>query len=354
MKATFRHKRISSVVSVVPREEAAFDDEYPNYDMTPEQARRFKKMMGVDKHRVAPPEVTSSDLCLRGVEFLLEQGTLRKEDVGAMVFVSQTPDYFFPATANVLQGKLALPSDVLCLDLSQGCAGFVLGLLQSFMFLDLPGTKKVLLLNGDTASKQLSKRNRVSYPLVGDAGSVTVLESTTEERPAYFTVAMDGSRHRALMVPAGAYRKPSSEETRREVVVEDGVVRSEEHVHMDGPAVFSFTMKEVPPQIDEILEYSGETRESIDAFVFHQPNEFILTQLGDKMKIPREKLPRNIVGIYGNCSSVSIPLNLAHNYHDRLSNESLKICFSGFGVGLTWASMVMPVGPMETCQVIEY
>jgi 3-oxoacyl-[acyl-carrier-protein] synthase III len=354
MKTTFTHKRISSVVSVVPRQEYAFDDEYPNYRLTEEKARRFKKMMGVDRHRIAPPEVCSSDLCQTAVEHLIARGVLKKEEIGALILVTQTPDYFFPPTSNVLQGKLGLDHDVICLDINQGCAGFLTGLMQAFLLLDLPEMKKVLLLNGDTASKQLSKFNRVSYPLAGDAGSATVIERSADANPVYMTLKMDGSRHTALMVPAGAYRTPSSDETRREVEIEDGVRRSLEHVHMDGAAVFSFTMKEVPPQIEEVLTYAGETRDSIDAFLFHQPNEFILTQLADKMMISREKLPSNIVGIYGNCSSVSIPLNMAHNYGERLMHDSMRVCFSGFGVGLAWSSMVMTVGPLELCSVLEY
>lgn len=352
MKTTFHHKRVSAVVAVVPREVTSFDDEYPNYGLSPAKAERMKKMMGLGTHRIAPPGVTSSDLCLRGVEYLLEQGIVDKREIGALVFVTQTPDYFLPPTSNVLQGKLGLDHDVLCIDINQGCAGYLIGLMQAFLLLELGEMRKVLLLNGDTASKQLSPRNRVSYPLAGDGGSVTVIERTAGDAPAFMNVKMDGSRYDALIVPAGAYRKPSSPETLEEVEVEEGVRRSQEQIHMSGAGVFSFTMESVPPQIEEILAFSGRSREAIDAFLFHQPNEFMLKQLADKMNIPHEKLPSNMVGIYGNCSSVSIPLNIAHNYGERLRGESMSVCLSGFGVGLTWSSMVMDLGPLDACTVI--
>ena len=354
MKATFKNRKISAVLSVVPKEEYRFDEEYEAYQLAPEKARKFKEMMGLDRHRVAAPDVCTSDLCLYGLRRLLEQGVLKREEIGALIFASQTPDYFLPPTSNVLQGRLGLGKDVLCLDLNLGCAGFVLGLMQAFLLLEFSEIQKVVLLNGDTGSRHTSKLNRVSYPLVGDAGSVTVVERSTDGDPIYMNVKNDGARHQALMIPAGAYRTPSSSATRELREVEKGVQRSLEHMHMDGAAVFNFTMEDIPPQIDEILAFSGESRESIDYFLFHQPNHFILKQLAAKMKIPAGKLPSNIVGIYGNCSSSSIPLNLAHNCGERLGRETCRVCFSGFGVGLTWSSMIMDVGPLAACRIIDY
>jgi 3-oxoacyl-[acyl-carrier-protein] synthase-3 len=123
---------------------------------------------------------------------------------------------------------------------------------------------------------------------------------------------------------------------------------------MDGAAIFSFTMEDVPPQIDEILAFSGDTRESIEHFLFHQPNPFILKQMAEKMKIPPEKLPNNVVSLYGNCSSATIPLNIALNCSEPLLRGSRRVCLSGFGVGLSWISMVMNLGPLDVCKIVDY
>ena len=355
MKTIFRHKKISAIISVVPKEEYRFDDEYPNYKLTEDKARRFKKMMSLDRHRIAPPEVCSSDLCQYGVERLLKDGTLQKEEIGALLFISQTPDYFIPPTSNVLHGKLGLGPDVQCFDINQGCAGFPLGLMQAFMLLDLlPQGQKVLLLNGDTCSKQLSNCNRISYPLAGDAGSVAIVERCAEENPIYMDVKHDGSRHNALMVPAGAYRMPSSPETMKLQEKEEGVMQSLEHIHMDGPAVFNFTMTDIPAQIEEVIKFSGNTWDSIQHYLLHQPNPFILKQMADKMNISLDRLPNNVVSIYGNCSSVSIPLNIALNCAEQLRNGSRRVVLSGFGTGLTWISMVMDLGPLSVCKIVDY
>ena len=106
MKCIFRNKRIRAILSVVPGQESRFDDERSNYNLTEEKARRMKKMMGLDRHRVAPPGVCSSDLCVYGLQQLLNEGTLKKEEIGALLFVSQTPDYYLPPTSNVIPGML--------------------------------------------------------------------------------------------------------------------------------------------------------------------------------------------------------------------------------------------------------
>jgi 3-oxoacyl-[acyl-carrier-protein] synthase-3 len=354
MKCVFRNKKLSAIVSVVPKQEYRFDDEYPVYKLTPEKAKRFKKMMSLDRHRIAPPEVCTSDLCLYGLQQLLNDGTLKKEEIGAIVFVSQTPDYFMPPTSNVIQGRLGLSHDLVCMDINQGCAGFLVGLMQACLLLEIESISKVVLLCGDTCSKQMDRCNRVSYPLLGDAGSASVIERCEAENPIYTDLKNDGARHQAIMVPAGAYRTPSSPETLKLNQVEEGLMQNQEHIHMDGAAIFNFTMEDVPPQIEQMLSYSGNTRESIQYFLFHQPNPFILTQMADKMKIPREKLPNNIVSLYGNCSSATIPLNIAVNCGAELQHQSLRVCLSGFGVGLTWISMVMDLGPMPACRVVDY
>jgi 3-oxoacyl-[acyl-carrier-protein] synthase-3 len=354
MKCTFKNRRISSIISVVPKEEYHFDDEYPIVKLTPEKAKRFKKMMSLDRHRIAPPEVCSSDLCLYGVQRLLKEGTLKKEDIGALLFVSQTPDYYMPPTSNVIHGKLGLGHEVICVDINQGCAGFLSGLMQAFLLLNISSLPKVVLMNGETGSKQMNKCNRISYPLTGDAGSVTVIERCEAENPVYADVKNDGSRHKVIMVPAGGYREPTTLESLKLREVDEGVLQNRKHVHMDGAAIFNFTMQDILPQMEEILSFSGNTRESIEYFLFHQPNPFVLTQMAEKMKIPQSKMPNNIVSIYGNCSSVTIPLNITHNVADPMRQGTHRICSCGFGVGLTWVSMVMDLGPLDVCQVVEY
>ena len=353
MNLRFAGKRISSLVAVVPKNERLFDDEVGYFNFAKANSMKLKQVMGFKKHRLAEDGVCASDLCLRGLEYLFEQGALRRDEIDALLFVSQSPDHFIPPTSNIIQGRAGLGTDVLCMDINQGCAGFVVGLIQAFTLLNLPEIRKVVLLNGDTLSKKVSRRDRNIYPMIGDAGSVTVVERDPAEETVWATINMDGSRSRSLEIPAGGFRMPSSPETAVEELVDENNYRSRDQFHMDGPAVFNFVQTTVPPMIDALLGLAGASRESVDYFLFHQPNKFMLQKLADKMKVPREKMPGNVVEEFGNASSVTIPTNIAFNLGDRLHDHVYTVCLAGFGVGLTWTSMLMNLGNLSLCRLIE-
>jgi len=134
----------------------------------------------------------------------------------------------------------------------------------------------------------------------------------------------------------------------------DGNLRSLDNLVMDGSAVFNFVQVEVPPMIEEILGTANKKVEDVDVFLFHQPNRFMLEKLADKIGVPREKMPANIVEHYGNSSGVTIPLAIAHNLRHRIVGCTIEACLAGFGVGLTWASMLMRLGPFKFCDMIEF
>ena len=354
MNFTFKDKQITGILTVVPKHLAYFKDEIPNYDFPERSSLKLQKLLGLESHRyLTDDSVTGSDMALHGIRHLMETGLLRPEEIDALLYVTQTPDHFIPPTSNIMQGSLGLKHDTICMDINQGCAGFVFGLMQAFLLLDLEGVNKVVLVNADTASKQTNNRDRNSFPLVGDGAAVTILERAPSSQ-AWMRMKMDGSRWKALYVPAGAYRMRSTPETAKVRALGDGNFRSLEQISMDGNAIFNFTTTEVPELITEALAYSGHSKESIDYFMFHQPNRFILERLADLLGVPQEKMPNDTTTLYGNTSSVSIPLTICHALGDRMLDHDYTFCLAGFGVGLTWNAMVTRVGPLKICKIIEF
>lgn len=353
MNLKFLDKKISGILSVVPKNRVKFMDELDNYGFTKEKMLNLKKVMGFDERRIVEENECTSDLCLYGLQYLLEKGLLRKNDIGAIILVTQSPDHLMPPTSTILHGKLGLGHEVLCFDINQGCTGYLYGLFQAFMLLQQPSIGKVILLNGDTLSRSTCPNDRNAYPLVGDAASISIIENTEEPNEIYINFKTDGSRSDWIVIPAGGFRMPSTEETRKIKSLPDGNKRSAEHIHMNGPGVFTFTQTEVPASIKEFFETVPISIEEIDYFMFHQPNRFILEKLAQKLGVPEEKMPSNIVEIYGNSSSATIPLAICHNIRHLLSKEKFQVCMSGFGVGLSWGTMVMILGPLEFCDIIE-
>jgi len=353
MNFIFKNKKIVGILTVLPTREINFEDEMQNYVFSIETSLKLKSAMGFDKRRVVDDGVCSSDLCISGLSYLFEKELLRKEDIDALILVTQTPDYLMPPTSNLIQGKLGLKEDLFCMDINQGCAGFVIGLMQAFLLLEQESIHQVVLLNVDVLSRKVSRRDRNSNPLIGDAASITIIEKSDEENTIYANLKMDGKRALSIQIPAGGLKIPSSPETSVVKKDEVGNYRSLENLIMKGDEVFMFVQKEVPPMIRSLLAFANQTKEEVDYFMFHQPNRFILNKLADKLDVPHEKMPCNIVENFGNSSGVSIPVAMTFNLGKRLENEHLNLCFAGFGTGLTWASMMFKIGKLRFNRTID-
>lgn len=349
----FKNKQITSILTVIPENVIKFEDEVEQYNFPVKRTLKMMDIMGYKEHRLFGENIVLSDVAIYGLEYLFERNILDKDEIDALLFVSNSNDYILPPTSNVIQGRLGLKTDMICMDIEQACAGFVIGLIQSFMLLDTGSINKVVLINGDTLKSKVSKRDRNSWPLIGEACSITVIENGSNN-DIFASVYMDGSNYQALYIPAGGLRMPATAETSKLQLLEDGNERALDHLTMDGSGVFNFVQTVVPVEIDKLFKYANVEDKDIFAYCFHQPNKFMLEKLADKMNIAHSKMPFNIVENFGNSNSATIPLVTSYNYGDILQNETHKICFTGFGAGLTCASVIMNVGKLNICRVIEY
>ncbi len=354
MNLKFNNVRISGILSIIPENESLFDEEIKNYEFSEETSLKLKETMGYDKHRVAEEGSTITEYVCYGFEKLFSEHYIRPEDIDALLVVGSMMDYIIPATSNVIQGKLGLKEDCYCLDITQACAGFEIGLIQAFQLLQQESIRKVALVNAELLGLKVSKRDRNSYPLIGDGAAITVIEKSEVNNPVYANVKMDGKGAFAIQIPAGGLAKPSSEETRIEHSDQYGNWRSQEHMVMKGDEVFIFAQKKVPPMINDLIEFAGVSKDDVDFFMLHQPNRFMLQKIARKLKIEEERLPMNIVENFGNSSGVTVPLNICYNVGDKLLNHAYKLCMAGFGGGLVWSSVLMDVGPLAFCEIIEF
>lgn len=353
MNFKFRNKKISGILTVVPKNLVKFEDEIDNYGFSKEKSMKLKEVLGFDERRIVKGDICTSDMALFGLEHLISEGLLKTEDINALIFMTQTPDYFMPPTSAVLHGKLNLSQEVLCFDINHGCTAYLYGLLQSFLLLEQSGINKVVLINGDTLSRAASPHDRNIWPMIGDACSISILEYTDDVNELFMNLRMDGSRHEFLIIPAGAFRKMSSEETRELKLFPDGNKRSEEHLFMNGAAIFNFSLTDVPSAINDLFQFAELSIDQIDYFMMHQPNRFILNKLARKLGVPQEKMPSNIVEKFGSQSGASIPLTIVYNIRDLIKENILKLCMASFGVGLSWGTLIMETGPLDFCELLE-
>ena len=311
----------------------------------------FEKTTGIKERRVASDHITCSDLCFKAANNLLSDLHVLKDEIEVLIFVSQSPDYFLPATAVTLQERLGLSKNCMSFDINLGCSGYVYGLSVISSLLK-SGLKKGLLLAGDKSTISTSLNDKSTYPLFGDAGTATLLSFNEKSDPMFFDLHSDGSGKDAIIIEYGHSRYPYNKHFDEKRTYEPGIKRSRNHLALDGMKVFNFALKEVARSINDCLEFAEIEKEKVDYFVLHQANKLINDSVRKKMNLAEDKFPMSIEK-YGNTSSASIPLTICTSLIEQIKNRELSLLLSGFGVGLSWANVSMKMGPIPV-KCIDY
>jgi 3-oxoacyl-[acyl-carrier-protein] synthase-3 len=333
--------RIAGVVSCVPERVV---DNAPFRERFGDKADDIEKMTGVRERRWTDAETTTADLCQRAAETLLDRLGWERDSIDALFFVTQTPDYRLPATACALQGRLGLGRQVIAFDVNLGCSGYPYGLWLAMTTVASGGARRALLLVGDTITKTVDGEDRSTAMLFGDAGTATAIE-VAADGTAHFILGTDGTGERQLIIAEGAYRAALAS-------ADNATGPKADALYMDGGAIFNFTLATVPPLVAATLERGGGA-DNFDAFLFHQANAFMLRHLVKKSKLLADKVPVNI-DRFGNTSSATIPLLMTTDLADRLRDGPVRLGLFGFGVGFSWGSADISVGPLACAETIEY
>jgi len=307
---------------------------------------------GIEQRRFAPPHLTASDLCFHAAKKLFEDNIIDSTEIDVLLFVSQTPDYRMPATSIILQDRLGLSKETAAFDISLGCSGFVYALSVAYNYAQQAGIRKVLILNGETRSRVYHPKDRQTAFIFGDAGIACIVEKNDGFGKSFFSLNSDGSRQDLIKIDAGGYRNPSTKETLEEKVVDEhGNIRTDEHGYMNGSDVFNFVLREIPKNIKSTLKFANREIHDFDYYVFHQANNFMNSYLAKKLKLAQSKVPETI-SKYGNTSSVSIPITIVDRLKDLLKGrKELLVC--GFGVGLSWATAIVPFKDCKISEIVE-
>ncbi len=339
--------RVVGVVACIPPRVVENSDFVAKFGDT--SVNEVTKMIGVHTRRWVEPGVTTSDLCLKAGERLLAGLAWPADTVDGLLFVSQTPDYRLPATACALHGRLGLRVGAVAFDINLGCSGYPYALWLAMTMVQSGLVNRVLIAVGDTISRTVDPEDRSTALLFGDAGTVTAIERSDDpavDTVAHFILGTDGAGADNLIIPRGGFKDATlqGDERLRN--------RNPEYLFMDGSEVFNFTLRSVPRLIAACLDGSQHPMEEHDAFLFHQANLFMIKHLIKKAKLPSDRVPINI-DRFGNCSSASIPLLMTTELADTLRTGSRRLALFGFGVGYSWASASLCVGPLVCVETVE-
>jgi 3-oxoacyl-[acyl-carrier-protein] synthase-3 len=345
-----RGVRLAGIAASVPEARRRLEDD--GAAIPAEEREKLMRAIGVRERRIAPPEICTSDLCYAAATRLLADLAVDPVSVDALIFVTQSPDYELPATACVLQAALGLPDTAAAFDINLGCSGYVYGLWLASQIVAAGGARRLLLLVGDTSTRRTAPEDRGVFPLFGDAGSATLLERDKTAGPLTFSVGTDGRGFETIIIPSSGFRQPRSSETAERQAEADGVARAAQDIHLNGPEVFNFTLRRVPPLVKEVLTGAGWTIEDLDHVVFHQANAFMLRHLGKRLAVPEAKLVLAMER-FGNTSSASIPLAMVDALGPALTASTQKLLLAGFGVGMSWGALACETGPLTISPLVE-
>ena len=348
---TYDNVGITALSACVPKR--VIDNYHYDLDIWPEdEVRKVVDKVGVIERRFADDKTCASDLCFAAAEKLIADNHIDRNEIDLLVFLSQTPDYRMPATSILLQDRLGLPMSTMAFDIQLGCSGFINALSIVYALMQNHGFRKALLLDGETRSKVYSRKDRREAFIFGDAGVAALIERDEKFGESHFSLNSDGSLGNLIMIPSGGYRNMSSVESLKEKDVDEyGNIRTDENGYMNGADVFNFVIVEVPKDIKRLMAAAGEDVQSMDYYIFHQANAFINNHIAKKLKIDKERIPWTIHK-YGNTSSVSVPLTIVSELKDKMQGKK-KLMLSAFGVGMAWATAIVPFVDCKISEIVE-
>jgi 3-oxoacyl-[acyl-carrier-protein] synthase-3 len=332
------HAKLAAIEYYLPEEVLSTQDlstEFPEWSV-----EKIDEKTGIKERHIAAAEECSSDLAIAAARKLFDSGACSPGEIDFVLLCTQSPDYFLPTTACLVQDRLGVPTTAGALDFNLGCSGFVYGLGLAEGLIASGQARNILLLTAETYSKFLHPRDKSVRTLFGDAAAATLL--TASEQPSFgpFVYGTDGAGAPNLIVPAGGMRQARTAETA--VAREDDSEnwRSQDNLYMAGGEIFNFTLSAVPKSVQALLEKAQVSLEQVDLFVFHQANRFMLDHLRKRLKIPVEKFQVSMAHC-GNTVSSTIPIALKEAQREGRLTEGSTVMLVGFGVGYSWGATLL-------------
>lgn len=307
---------------------------------------KIEKKTGIYQRHIAAADEFSSDLAVHAVRKLFKEHDSVFENIDYLLLCTQSPDYFLPTTACLLQQRLGLPDTIGALDFNLGCSGFVYGLGLAKGLIESGQAKHILLITAETYSKFIHPKDKSVRTIFGDGAAATLIEEEPEHPNDMgpwigpFVFGTDGSGGPNLIVPSGAMCRANCVQDNDCPLVAGDINKSGRYLYMNGAEVFKFTMKSVPLCVENLLHKGGKRMDDVDLFVFHQANRYMLEQLRKRIRIPIEKFVIDLSDC-ANTVSASIPIALKRAQSVGRLRPGMLVMVVGFGVGYSWSAALL-------------
>ena len=299
---------------------------------------KVAQKVGVDSRHLAAENETAGDMAEKAARKLFDEYQIDPRSIDFLMLCTQSPDYYLPSTACVLQNRLGISTTAGAFDYNLGCSGCVYGMAMAKGLIAAGIAKNVLLLTAETYNKYLHPSDKSNRSIFGDGAAACLISTEGFAEIGEFSLGTDGSGANNLIVKTGGSRQ--KEKTCQFVEDEEGHVWYDDYLYMNGGAIFNFTLDAVPAMMKDILVKNNLEKDQIDYYVFHQANKFMLNTIRKVCVLPKDKFYINLATT-GNTVSSTVLIGLK----DCMDNGSIKVgnkvMISGFGVGLSWGGTIL-------------
>ncbi|MBA7497335.1 3-oxoacyl-[acyl-carrier-protein] synthase 3 [subsurface metagenome] len=300
---------------------------------------KIEKKVGIRERHIVKEDETALDLALKAAKNVLKK--YNKNKIDFLLFCTQSPEYYLPSGACILQDKLGLKTNIGAFDYNLGCSGFVYGLTLAKSLIISKIASNILLITSETYTKHIHPKDKSNRTIFGDAAAAVIIEKSEEEQIGEFVLGTDGSGYRNLIVPNGGLRSRYNPNA-QEIDDGSGSIRTDNNLYMNGPEIFNFTIKAVPKAVSETLKKNNIILDKIDYVIFHQANKYMNEYLRKKIDIPKEKFYLNLLHT-GNTVSATIPIAIKDALDNKLIKKGDKVLLVGFGVGYSWGGTIVTI-----------
>lgn len=294
--------------------------------------------VGVNSRHLAASEETAGDMAEKAARRLFEEYHVHPAEIDFLMLCTQSPDYFLPSTACILQDRLGIPTTAGAFDFNLGCSGCVYGMAMAKGLISAGIARNVLLLTAETYNKYLHPSDKSNRSIFGDGAAACLISTDGFAEIGDFSLGTDGSGYKHLIVATGAARQKTA--TGKETMDDDGHVRRDDYLYMDGSAIFNFTLDAVPEMMKDILAKNGVEKEKVDYYVFHQANKFMLNTIRKVCVLPKDQFYVNLEET-GNTVSSTVLIGLKECIDRGVIHEGMRVMVAGFGVGLSWGGTIL-------------
>ena len=310
------------------------EKEHPEWD-----AEKIEKKTGIRERHVVGNDETALDLGFKAAIEVLKN--YNKEKIDFLLLCTQSPDYFLPSSACILQNKLGLRTDIGAFDYNLGCSGFIYGLAMAKSFIVSGIANNILLITSETYTKHIHPNDKSNKTIFGDGAAATIIEKSEKLGILEFSLGTDGSGYKNLIVPNSGLRN-RYDKYAKEIDDGSGSIRTDNNLYMNGPEIFNFTIEAVPKVVSSVLKINNTKLEEIDYVIFHQANKYMIEYLRKKIKIQKDKFYIKMLHT-GNTVSATIPIALKDCLDNKIVEDGDKVLLVGFGVGYSWGATIIKI-----------